>query len=232
MSNLNPYSAIKPHSRHFASYLDSLRLKWINQGVRPQRINGALTLLRELERLRLCYSKNVEAAFATRKIANSSLAEKMGYKTCRQVQKLRQWLEEQEVLVVRRRKANRFFNKWNSYIFADFRDWFILTYQQPYRETGHPEKDNDQRSLYASKPKVGISFPKKKLTNWGRATRFWRLLAYEVSASPPCLSALSEKFRLNLQRHQIPLDDPSVIRRWKSFVKRAVEFQTKAEGST
>lgn len=152
----------------------------------------------------------------------------MGYKTSRQIQKLRQWLEERGVLVARREKANGFINKWNSYIFTGFRDWFIQTYQQTYSKTGHPKEESDLRSLSGAKPKAGICFPKEKLTTWDTATRFWRLLALEVTESPPCLSALSEKFRFNLRKLQIPLDDPSIIGRWKGFVKRAVEFQAKA----
>lgn len=228
MSSLNPYGSIKPDSNRFATYIDFLRSKWINAGVRPQRINGALTLLRELERLRICFSKSIEAAFMSKRISNSNLAKKMGYKTSRQVQKLRQWLEEQGILVVRRTKANGFFNKWNSYIFEGFRAWFIQSFQQPVCKTGHPKEDSDYKSLYGHPPKSRICFPKEKLTTWGTSTRFWRLLAFEVTNNPPCLSALSERFRLNLRKHQSPLDDPSIVGRWKSFVNRAVAFQAKA----
>jgi hypothetical protein len=231
MSCLNPYGAIKPDSRRFAEYLDVLRARWVARGVRPQRINGALALLREIERLRLCFSKPVEAAFASRKIANAALATSMGYKTDRQVQKLRQWLEEQGVLVVQRRKLNGFLNKWNSYLLADFRQWFICRYQRAQRKTGHPKEENDQRSSYGQKPKYGICFPSERLTTWETSARFWRLLAFEVTDSPPCLSALSDKFRLNLRRRQVPLDDPSIIARWKSFVRRAVAFQANREGA-
>lgn len=49
MSRLNPYGAIKHDSRRFAEYLDHLKSYWIADGVRPQRINAALALLREIE---------------------------------------------------------------------------------------------------------------------------------------------------------------------------------------
>lgn len=229
MSSLNPYGAIMPDSTRFATYLDHLRSKWVDEGVRPQRINSALILLRELERLRLCYSKCAEAAFISQKIANSSLAQVMGYKTNRQVQKIRQWLEEQGVLSAKRQKVNALINKWNSYVFSGFREWFIQTYQQACSKTGHPKEESDLRSLSGAKPKTGICFPRTNLNSWDSAMRFWRVIAQEVSESPPCLSKLSEKFRLNLRKHQIPLDHPSVIGRWKGYVKRAVEFQKRTE---
>jgi len=231
MSNLNPYSAIKPDSRHFASYLDFLRSGWIDEGMRPQRINTLLTLLRELERLRHCYSKNVEAAFSSKKIANLALAKKMGYSDVRYLQKLRKWLEEQGILSVKRKKVNGFINMWNSYTFVGFRDWFVQSFPQALCQTGHPKEDNDLRSLFGAKPEVGIRFPEQKLTRWDTATRFWRSLAFEVTNSPPCLSTLSEKFKVNLRKHQIPDNDPNIIARWKSYVKRAVEFQKQAQGT-
>lgn len=230
MSRLNPYGAIKPDSRRFAEYLDHLKSYWIADGVRPQRINAALALLREIERLRLCFSQPVDAAFKSRKIANAALARSMGYQTNRQVQKLRQWLEEQGVIAVSRQKANGFFNKWNSYFLTGFRDWFILRYQQASGKTGHPKEESDHRSPYGRTPKSRICFPKEDLTTWNSSARFWRILALEVSDNPPCLSALSGKFRLNLRKHQVLLDDPSIIGRWKNFVKRAVAFQSKSGG--
>lgn len=120
-----------------------------------------------------------------------------------------------------------FINAWNSYIFADFKMWFIQSFQQPDCKTGHLKRDSDYKSLYGFKPKSRICFPKENLTTWAHSTRFWRLLALEVTNNPPCLSTLSERFRFNLRKHQVPLDDPSIIRRWKSFVKRAVEFQAR-----
>ena len=203
MSKLNPHGHIKPTTDRFEEYLDSLRARWIAERVRPQKINGVLALLRELQRMRMAFSTLSDRAFRTKSVSNKRLAQKLGYQTHRQVQKYRAWLEEQGVLVVCRPKLNHFLNDLNYYLFVDFKKWFIQTYQQPERETGHPIKDNDLKSLFTS-PKLGqICFPQDKLTKWYGHHKLWRTLAKEVVIAEkdmPDLADLSDKFRIYLRK--------------------------------
>ncbi len=228
MTSLSQYGHIKPTSNRFEEYLDDLKAHWRLQKVRPQRVHAAIALLRELERSRICFSALNDKSFATKNISNKALAERLGYQTTRQVQKLRQWLEEQGILSVIRPKLNRFFNGWNRYEFARFKEWFIARFQQPARKTGHPIKENDQRSLFTKPTNNRISFPTNDLSSYGSRSRFWIVIANEVPKAGeqlPCLASLSQKFRINLIQHRIPFDDKSIIPRWKAFVRKAIEFQ-------
>lgn len=226
MSTLNPYGHIKPTSNRFEEYLDDLRARWKSEEIRPQRIHAAVAFLRELERLRMCFSAMNHKAFTTKNISNKVLAERMGYQTVRQIQKLRQWLEGQGILNVMRPKLTKFLNGWNRYEFADFKAWFSTRFQQTSCKTGHPVKDNDQRSLLTKKSR--ICFPAQDLTSWDRSSQFWKVIAEEALRGGerlPCLKSASADFRTNLHKHEIPFDHASIIARWKAFIRKRMDFK-------
>ncbi len=151
MSELNPYGHIKPTSDRFEEYLAEKTREWREAEIAPQTIQRAILAMRLLEKIRLCFSKPNDAAFKTKHIKNEALAKLMGYggkSPSRCFQRIRKWLEEMGVLAVRRSKLNGFYNKWNQYELADFKNWFVKRYQQRPRQTRHPIKENNQRLFF------------------------------------------------------------------------------------
>lgn len=224
MFGILKYSSVRTDTVSFRKYRKFAveRLKE-DHGVSKQKARTLNALLEILESHRVSFSKG-DYRFQTKRVSNEVLADELGVSK-RYVRMLLRILEVAGIIAVRRRRVGRFMNLWNAFEFTGFMTW-LARYAQS-RRTPVPPKEESNLRL----PFTKIAFPIANISSFDDRHAFWRHIAREAlppSMQLPCLAKLSGKFRLNLRLHNVCHDDPSIIARWKSFVKRSVAYQNKA----
>lgn len=221
MNDILKFSSIRSDTLNFQKYrkyaVDRLMRK---HGVSPQKARTISLLLEILEGHRISFSKGAYR-FQTKRVSTASIADDLGV-TSRYVRMLLRILENAAIIIVRRRRLNRFMSLWNAFEFSGFIEW-LSSYAQTRRTPVPPKEENNPRLLF-----TGNHFPTSDLSQSTRAHKYWRSIALEalpIGEQLPCLAQLSLRFRLNLRKHNIGHDDPSIIPRWKAFVKQAISFQ-------
>jgi|GEM_PF-2588281 len=227
MNGALKYSSVKSDTLNFKKYRKyAVRLLIEHHGVSEQKARTLSLLLEILEGHRISFSKG-DYRFQTKRISTKSIASDLGV-TERYVRMLLRILENAEIITIRRRRISRFMSLWNAFEFSGFIKWLTF-FAQTKRTPVPPKEESNPRLLFS-----GLLFPSTNLSQIDRSHNYWRCIAYEVLPSGkdmPCLSSLSQRFRLNLRKHHIGHDDPSIIPRWKAFVKRALDFQSR-KGTT
>lgn len=226
MNGALKYSSIKSDTLNFIKYRKYAVKSLIrDHGVSMQKARTLSLLLEVLEGYRISFSKG-SYRFQTKRISTRSIASELGV-TERYVRMLLRILENAEIIIIRRRRINRFMSLWNAFEFSGFIKW-LTTFTQTKRIPVPPKEESNHRLLFR-----GIHFPTTNLSRINTAHKYWRSIAYEVlppGKDMPCLSSLSQRFRLNLRKHHILHDDPNIIPRWKAYVKRALDFKNQWDG--
>ncbi len=192
-------------------------------GVTRTKAQTLCELLDVLESVRVSFTKG-KYCFETRRISSAEIAAEMGI-TERYVRQLVSFLEKIELLGVYRKRFSRTKNYRNRYELRGFKSW-LSTYAQPSDEIVPSSHDIDQRSIFRTK-KRSVCFPKHRLNDWDKVSRYWRVIAFEVfrNGESTELGQASDDFRCNLIKHNISRDDPSVVKRWKAFIRRRLDKQ-------
>ncbi|MCO4839354.1 MAG: hypothetical protein KC447_04470 [Rhodobacteraceae bacterium] len=221
MNGALKYSSVKSDTLNFTKYRKhAVRLLIECHGVSAQKARTLSLLLEILEGHRISFSKG-DYRFQTKRISTKILAGELGV-TPRYTRTLLRILEHAQIITIRRRRISRFMSLWNAFEFSGFIIW-LTGFAQTRRTPVPPKEESNPRLLFN-----GLKFPTANLSQIDRSHKYWRCIAYEVlpaGKDMPCLSSLSQRFRLNLRKHHIGHDDPSIIPRWKAFVKRALDFQ-------
>lgn len=221
MNGALKYSSIKSDTLNFKKYRKhAVRSLIDHHDVSVQKARTLNLLLEILEGHRISFSKG-DYRFQTKRISTESVAQELGV-TPRYTRMLLRILENAQIITIRRRRISRFMSLWNAFEFSGFIKWLTF-YAQTKRTPVPPKEESNPRLLFN-----GLHFPIANLSQIDRSHNYWRCIAFEVlpaGKDMPCLSTLSQRFRLNLRKHHIGHDDPSIIPRWRAFVKRALDFQ-------
>lgn len=224
MRDVLKYSSIKTDTVTFRKYRQFAVEKLIREHeVSRQKARTLSLLLEILESYRVSFSKGAYR-FQTKRVSTQTIADELGV-TGRYVRMLLRILENAEIISVRRRRVGRFMSLWNAFEFSGFIAW-LSSFAQSHRTPVPPKEENNHRLLFKE-----IHFPIQNLATFDRKHNYWRGIAFEVLPSGkqmPCLAQLSSRFRLNLRKLHVGHDDPSIIPRWKAFVKKALVFQDSA----
>ncbi len=220
------YSSVKSDTITFRKYREVVTEELKTEyNVSNQKARTISALLEILESFRVSFSKG-DYRFQTKRVSKEVLANKLGVSK-RYVQKLLRLLEDLGIIAIRSKRVGRFMSLWNAFELTGFMAW-LEGFAQTRRTPVLPKEESNSRLLFK-----GFSFPVSNLSTFDNRHEIWRLMARQAISSDaclPCLQKLSEKFRINLRRHNIGHDDPSIIARWKSFVRNAVSFK-KTEGA-
>ncbi len=227
MIGILKYSGVRTDTLSFRTYRKAAVATLISKhSISKQKARTLSALLEILESHRISFSKG-DYRFQTKRVSSEVLADELGV-TKRYIRMLLRILEVAGIIAVRRRRVGRYMNLWNAFEFTGFKEW--LTRYAQSRCTPVPPKEESNLRL----PFKALAFPKSDLSSFNPRHEFWRVIAKEAlpaGAQLPCLAKLSAKLRLNLRKHSVDHDDPSVIGRWKSFVKRSVEFSNQPRRS-
>jgi hypothetical protein len=221
MIGILKYSGIKSDTINFRKYRQVAVQKLKQElGVSNQKARTLSALLEILETYRVSFSKG-DYRFQTKRVSSEVLADELGV-TKRYVRILLRILETTGIITIRRRRVGRFMSLWNAFELTGFMAW-LASYAQRRCTPVPPKEESNLRLLFGQ-----ITFPVADLSAGNNRHSFWRGVAREavpIGSQLPCLAKLSIKFRLNLRKHNIGHDDPSIIARWKRFVTNAVSFQ-------
>ncbi len=218
----NGLSDLKRHATtsNFNKYRRMMRQVFVTEfGITVAKSKSLCELLDVLESLRVSFCKG-KYCFETKRISSKEIADEMGV-TERYVRILMRILEKASIIGVLRKRYDRTHNFKNRYVLCGFRTW-LSTFAQAPIDPVPSSHDNDQRSLLIISNNK-LTFPASR-----HIGKFWKVIAYEVQnvgELMPCLASLSDKFRVNIDRHQIPRNHGSIIIRWKNFVRGAIDFK-------
>lgn len=214
-----------PSTAQFAKYIRNVVKPKLYATASRSLANQLLTLLNYLEQERYDFSS--DRAYQTRPICIQELAEYFEV-TKRSVQR---WLAALEALgfaqrIFRKDPRSAYKNRFSRIEFPTFKLWFVKIAEDANDTACRPtKKDNLQLSI---NPKISelpkqddqIAFPAS-----GGVTYYpvWIAIARKnlPTFNTPCTSIVASRFRTNLAHYGIPLNHPSVQKRWANFCKRA-----------
>lgn len=214
-----------PSTAQFGQYIKTVAKPALYAAHTRPVATQLLNVLYYLEHERYDFSK--DRAYQTRPICINELAEYFEV-TQRSVQRWLAALEKLGIIVREFRKdpASRFKNKFSRMAFPAFKAWFGHVLQIARDTLCRPtEKDNLQLSLKDQnndeKEKQRIpAFP----TSGGIAyNEYWLDLARQhlPNIRRPCPSMIADKFRNHLKGIDVPLNHPSIKKRWINFCTKA-----------
>ena len=151
-------------------------------------------LLEILEGHRISFSKG-DDRFQTKRVPTKTIGSDLGA-----TERYVRILENAEIIAIRRKRINRFMSLWNAFAFSGFIKW-LMFYAQTKRTSILPKEEGSPGLTLKE-----LHFPTANLCKIDRTHKFWRCIAYEVlpaGKDMPCLSSLSQRFRLNLRKHHI-----------------------------
>lgn len=220
-----PAKALTPSSKSFNSYIEEVVRPLLAERCTPIAASRMIDLLKWLEQQR--YDFSAGRAFQTRPLSNAAIADIFRV-TMRSV---RRWFADLEALGLlarehRKNPRHTYRNLLNRIRFTSFWEWFkAKVASTPDAPCPPKKKDLESKSINGKNSCEEKAMPRFPASGPITYDRYWSDLADQhlpgTRSTRPDRNMIAEKFRVNLNRHAISFDHPSLTARWINFCKAA-----------